>query len=63
MLLQQRMSENTALKQAKVTAKQSYEMKSKRMESQKKQQEEMKRKQREHEGIYTFVILKRVYAW
>lgn len=44
------MSENTALKQAKITSKQSYDQKNKRVETQRRQQEEMRKKQKEQEG-------------
>ena len=50
-LLQQRMGENKGLKQAKLTSKQSYDMKNKRMEAQRRQLEETKRKQKEQEGV------------
>ena len=46
------MNENMALKQAKITSKQSYDQKNKRAEAQRRQQEEMRRKQKEQEGLY-----------
>lgn len=45
------MSENMALKQAKMTSKQSYDQKHKKMDAQRRQQEEMKKKQKEQEGL------------
>ena len=44
------MNENKAIKQAKATAKISYDHKQKRLAAQRQKQEEIKRKQREQEG-------------
>ncbi|XP_066912106.1 intersectin-1-like isoform X2 [Clytia hemisphaerica] len=49
-LLAQRMNENKAVKQAKATAKISYDHKQKRLAAQRQKQEEVKRKQKEQEA-------------